>query len=233
MEIIWQRRRREGDKPRVGLDGDRIAAAALRIADAEGLAAVSMRRVAAELGAGTMSLYRHVAGRDDVVELMIDAVYGTEPPPEPTGDWRADLSELAGRTRRLILAHPWLAYEKPSRPRLGPNSLRHMEAALVVARQADSDVDRADAVLSAVQAFTFGAVQAELSERRAERDTGLTEDEWRRAVGPYLREVLATGDYPYLRDRVVDGADTDHAHRFAFGLDRMLDGLAGWLASRR
>src|SRR5690348_15466784 len=100
---IW---RRAAERRRAGLDGDRIAAAALRIADAEGLAAVSMRRVAAELDAGTMSLYRHVSGRDDVVELIVDAAYGSEPPPAPTGDWRADLRALAGRTRRIMLAHP-------------------------------------------------------------------------------------------------------------------------------
>jgi AcrR family transcriptional regulator len=70
-----------------------------------------MRRLAAELGAGTMSLYRHVSGRDDVVELIVDAAYGDEPPPVPTGDWRADLRALAGRTRRIMLAHPWLAFE--------------------------------------------------------------------------------------------------------------------------
>jgi AcrR family transcriptional regulator len=227
---IWRRQRRDGERSRAGLDGDRIAAAALRIADAEGLAAVSMRRVAAELGAGTMSLYRHVSGRDDVVELMIDLVDGTEPPPEPTGDWRADLRTVAERTRRLLLAHPWLAYERPSRPRIGPNSLRHLDGALAVVRQASPDIDRAGALLTAVQAFTYGAVQLELAERRAERDSGLTEDEWRRGVGPYLKEELATGAYPHVRDFVAAGADPDHDRRFAFGLDRMLDGLAGWLA---
>jgi AcrR family transcriptional regulator len=95
---IWLRGRREAGRHRAGLNGDRIAAAALRPADAEGLAAVSMRRLAAELGAGTMSLYRHVSGRDDVVELIVDAAYGDEPPPVPTGDWRADLRALAGTT---------------------------------------------------------------------------------------------------------------------------------------
>lgn len=107
----------------IACEGDRIAAAALRLAD-EGLAAVSMRRLAAELGAGTMSLYRHVSGRDDVVKLIVDAAYCSEPPPAPTGDWRADLRALTGRTRRIMLAHPWLAFEAPTRPRFGPNALR-------------------------------------------------------------------------------------------------------------
>ncbi|MEW5853124.1 MAG: TetR/AcrR family transcriptional regulator C-terminal domain-containing protein [Myxococcota bacterium] len=227
---IW---RRAAERRRAGLDGDRIAAAALRLADAEGLAAVSMRRLAAELGAGTMSLYRHVSGRDDVVELIVDAAWGSEPPPAPTGDWRADLRALAGRTRRILLAHPWLAFEAPTRPRFGPNALRQTEASLAIARQADQDIDRAAALLDAVMSFTFGAVQRELAERRAERNSGLTEDEWRRTIGPYLREALAGGDYPHLRARVVDGADPDHAERFAFGLDRVLDGIGAWLAAVR
>ena len=224
---IW---RRAAERRGAGRHGDRIAAAALRLADAEGLAALSMRRLAAKLRAGTMSLYRHVEGRDEVIELIVDAVYGSEPPPVPTGDWRADLRALASRTRRIMLAHPWLAFEAPTRPRFGPNALRQTEAALAIARQADRDIDRAAAVLDALMSFTFGAVQRELAERRAEQNSGLTEDAWRRTIGPYLREALAGGEYPHLRERVVDGADPDHAERFAFGLDRLLDGMAAWLA---
>jgi AcrR family transcriptional regulator len=227
---LW---RRTEERKRAGLDGDRIAAAALKLADGEGLAAVSMRRLAAKLRAGTMSLYRHVSGREDVLELIVDAAYGSEPPPGPTGDWRADLRALAGRTRRIMLAHPWLAFEAPTRPRFGPNALRQTEASLAVARQADPDIDRAAALLDAVMSFVFGAVQRELAERSAERKSGLSEDEWRRAIGPYLREALAGGSYPHLRERVVDGADPDHAERFAFGLDRVLDGIGAWLATVR
>jgi AcrR family transcriptional regulator len=227
---IW---RRAAKRRSAGRQGDRIANAALRLADAEGLAAVSMRRLAAKLRAGTMSLYRHVSGRDDVVELIVDAAYGSEPPPAPTGHWRADLRALAGRTRRIMLAHPWLAFEAPTRPRFGPNALRQTEAALAIARQADPDIDRAAALLDALMSFTFGAVQRELAERRAEQESGLTEDEWQRTVGPYLRDALAGGDYPNLQTRIVDGADPDHAERFAFGLERVLDGIAAWLAPRR
>ncbi|HLZ25815.1 MAG TPA: TetR/AcrR family transcriptional regulator C-terminal domain-containing protein [Chloroflexota bacterium] len=230
---IWLRRRRERERHRAGLDADRIAAAALRLADAEGLAAVSMRRLATELGAGTMSLYRHVSGRDDVVELIVDAAYGDEPPPAPTGDWRADLRALAGRTRRIMLAHPWLAFEASARPRFGPNALRQAEAALAVARQAAQEIDLASALLDAVQSFTLGAVQRELAERHAERVSGLTEDQWRHAVGPYLRQALAAGEYPHLEERILNGADPDNAERFAFGLDRVLDGIDAWLATVR
>src|SRR5262245_25957268 len=116
-DVIWARPDRAGRGPRPAHSRAAIAAAAVRIADAEGLDAVSMRRLAAELGAGATSLYRYVARKDDLLDLMVDAVVGEGPPPAaPSGDWRADLREIAYSTRALILRHPWAAMLLAGRP---------------------------------------------------------------------------------------------------------------------
>src|SRR5262249_43559728 len=108
-EILWARTERSSRGPQPTLSHAQIAAAAIRIADREGLDAVSMRRVAAELGAGTMSLYRYVRTKDELHDLMRDTVAGEDDvPAKPSGHWRADLSVLAHQMRASALRHPWL-----------------------------------------------------------------------------------------------------------------------------
>jgi AcrR family transcriptional regulator len=107
-EVIWARPERAGRGPKPAYSRADIADAAVRIADAEGLDAVSMRRVAAELGCGTMSLYNYVPRKEDLYELMVDAVSGEHELWEPSGDWRADMVRAAHGTRGLMRRHPWL-----------------------------------------------------------------------------------------------------------------------------
>lgn len=102
--------------------------AAVRVADTDGLDAVSIRRIAAGIGPAPTALYRYVARKDELLGLMVDAVLGEEGPPEHSDDWRRDLRGMA-ECRRIGLAHPWLAHTPPARPSLGPNSLRWMEFA--------------------------------------------------------------------------------------------------------
>ncbi|MEV4257917.1 TetR/AcrR family transcriptional regulator, partial [Spirillospora sp. NPDC049652] len=120
--LVWTKERREPRRRAPSVE--RFVKRAVAIADAEGLDAVSMRRVAKDLGSGTASLYRYIANRDELLDLMIDAVQGEDAPPGPTGDWRADLGAHARRMRAVLLRHPWLGAELTGRPALGPNSLR-------------------------------------------------------------------------------------------------------------
>src|SRR5689334_18132683 len=99
---------------------EQITAAAVKIADAEGLEAVSMRRIAREVNAGAMSLYRYIGSKDDLIELMIDTVQGEEPLPERSGDWRADITAVADLMRAHLRRHPWLAAVSVGRPTFGP-----------------------------------------------------------------------------------------------------------------
>ncbi|MET7608049.1 TetR/AcrR family transcriptional regulator C-terminal domain-containing protein [Streptomyces avermitilis] len=224
---VWTRPRPEPRRRAPGVD--QYVAAALAIADAEGLAAVSMRRVAGDLGSGTASLYRYITNRDELVDLMVDAAQGEDPLPESAEDWRADLGAVAHALRATLLRHPWLAGELAGRPALGPNSLRRSESALRAAVALTPDITLASQALGAVRAYVLGSVAAQQALRRAEQRTGLSEEEWQRSMGPYITEVLAAGEHPMLARRVHEAEELHPDVEFAFGLDCVLDGLAARL----
>lgn len=129
-EVIWSRPQRAGRGPRPAHSRESIAAEAVRIADEEGIEAVSMRRVAAGIGAGTMSLYNYVPRKEDLYELMVDAVSGEYEFTPPTGDWRADLLALARQTRALMHRHAWLPRLLSPVYGFGPNALHYLEYSL-------------------------------------------------------------------------------------------------------
>ena len=127
-ELIWLRPERTGRGPRPAHSRDSIAAAAVTIADAEGLDAVSMRRVATALGAGTMSLYNYVPKKEQLFDLMLDAVVGEyELPASPSGDQRTDLQLLFRQQLEILRRHTWVPRLVVGRPSLGPNGLRYTE----------------------------------------------------------------------------------------------------------
>ncbi|MFJ9615147.1 TetR/AcrR family transcriptional regulator C-terminal domain-containing protein [Streptomyces noursei] len=222
--MVWTRSRPEPRRRAPGVD--QYVAAALAVADAEGLAAVSMRRVASDLGSGTATLYRYITNRDELVDLMVDAAQGEDPLPEPSQDWRAGLAAVAHALRATLLRHPWLAGELAGRPSLGPNSLRRSEAALRAAVALTPDITLASQALGAVHAYVLGSVATQQAVRSAEQRTGLTKEQWQRSVGPYISEVLAAGKHPMLARRVTEAEEPDPDVEFAFGLDCVLDGLA-------
>jgi AcrR family transcriptional regulator len=224
---VWTRPRPEPRRRAPGVD--QYVAAALAIADAEGLAAVSMRRVAGDLGSGTASLYRYITNRDELVDLMVDAAQGEDPLPETANDWRADLAAVAHTLRATLLRHPWLAGELAGRPALGPNSLRRSEAALRAAVALTPDITLASQALGAVRAYVLGSVATQQAARRAEQRTGLTEEQWQRSLGPYISQVIAKGEHPMLARRVLEAEEPDPDIEFTFGLECVLDGLAARL----
>lgn len=228
-QLVWSKDRRAPARRAPSVD--RIVGAALAIADSEGVDAVSMRRVASDLASGTASLYRYVANRDELLDLMIDTAQGEAEPPAPTGDWRVDLTAVADRVRATLLQHPWLGPELSGRPALGPNSLRRHNSALAAVTPLTADITLASNIVDAVLSYVFGAVTQELAEIRARHRTGLTEDQWRATVGPYLREAIATGDYPHFARRVMDAEDSTPTARFEFGLSCLLDGVGRAAAS--
>jgi AcrR family transcriptional regulator len=221
--LVWAKERRSPRRQAPSVE--QIVRTAITIADTEGLPALSMRRVAADLGSGTASLYRYVASRDDLLDLMIDEVKGAEDT-ELTGDWRADLASVARQVRATLLRHPWLSGEIPGRPALGTNSLRRHEAALVAAAPLTSDITFVAGAVDAVLAYVFGTVTQELAELQAQRRSGRTKEQWQASVGPYIREVIASGAFPQFSRRVVEGADRSAEEVFEFGLGCVLDGIA-------
>ncbi|MEV0714302.1 TetR/AcrR family transcriptional regulator, partial [Asanoa sp. NPDC050611] len=125
---IWMRPERPAYGPKPAYSRAQITEAAIRIADAEGLEAATMRRIATEIGAGAMSLYRYVPSRDNLVELMADQVTGEiDVTGMPSGDWRADLTRYADGLRAMWRGHPWIATVQRSLPSFGPNQLLMIE----------------------------------------------------------------------------------------------------------
>ncbi|MFE9427459.1 TetR/AcrR family transcriptional regulator [Kitasatospora sp. NPDC006697] len=227
--LVWAREQRAPRRQAPGVD--RIVAAAVAIADAEGLDALSMRRVATDLGTGTTSLYRYVAGRDDLLDLMVDAVRSERPPHPLDGDWRTDLAAVARHLREDLLRHRWLGGIMMSRPSLGPNSLRQMDHALAAAAALTPDATLGNSAIRTLYHYVLGAVSDELTEQDTRRRTGLTEQQWQASVGPYLREIVASGEYPHFARVVIEAEHPDTGQRFEFGLDCLLAGL-GTLAAR-
>jgi len=210
-----------------------VVDAGVRIADAEGLPAVSMRRIATELRSGTASLYRILESREELLDHMVDAVLGSALPPAASGDWRHDLAGVARNRRSLLHCHAWLGGQLAGRPALGPNALRHHESALAATAALTDDPTIAGSVVEVVFAYVLGAVARELAAGEAARRTGRSEEAWRAGVGPYLRRVLDSGEYPHLSRTVREAADLDADARFEWGLARVLDGVAAAGVVRR
>jgi AcrR family transcriptional regulator len=220
---VWSRER---GAAREAMSVRRIVETALRIADADGLDALSMRRIATDLRSGTTSLYRHVFSRDELIDLMLDAAYGDEPPPGPTGNWRADLAAIARLLRTKVLRHPWIGGAITTRPALGPNALRYMEAALAAAGSLTTDITAASNIVTAIARYTLGTVASELAEAEARRRTGLTQQQWRATVAPYIRRIISDGAHPHFARRVIEAGDLSPEAEFDFGLACLLDGIA-------
>lgn len=213
----------------VPLDRVRIVAAALELADDGGLEAVSLRKVAARLDAGPMRLYGYISTKEELFDLMVDEVYAEIVPPVQPGDWREALRDLAHRTRQAARRHEWLADLLGGRPALGPNALAVGEASLA-ALDGRADIDTVMRAVETVNAYVIGAVRREIANLRAERATGLSERDWQRASGPYLRRMLDTGRFPTVARMVHDGAEIDAEESFATGLEWVLDAVAARVA---
>jgi AcrR family transcriptional regulator len=210
-----------------GLSRDRIVKTAIQLADAEGIDAVTMRAIAQKLRTGAMSLYWHVGSKDDLMDLIRDAVAGElERIEHPSGDWRADLTAIATDSRDAFLRHPWLTSVVGGRPTLGPNFLRHAELSLAVVSHLDIDVTTQLAIVFAVDDYVRGFVTRELEEAGGPQG-GADEREWQESVAPYMREILASGEYPNLAAMIEGrGYQIDSDTRFSFGLQCLLDGIA-------
>ncbi|TCO55856.1 TetR/AcrR family transcriptional regulator [Actinocrispum wychmicini] len=227
---IWLRPERGARGPRPAHSRADIATTATRIADTEGIEAVSLRRVATEMGTGTTTLYRYIATKDELFDLMIDSAFGEREPPPPTGDWQADLRAIAHAHRAMVLRHPWLATLPATRPALGPNSLAWLDAAYATVDVLDLDADEVLTQVGTLLTFVRGHVLDELAEQETARRSGVDMPTWLATQAQYGELIIGSGKYPHL-SRVMIEAETPHAddrHERAFrrGLDHILTGLA-------
>jgi AcrR family transcriptional regulator len=205
-----------------------VVRAAVQIADTEGLAALSMRRLSGELGVPTMSLYRHVADKEELILLMMDRVFAGNPPPDPPPDgWRARLEALCRLQWQMYRRHPWLAQAVSfTRPLLAPNAMAHTEWAM--AALDDRGLDEHATFIAAVTVANYlrGTAVGLEAEAQAEQDSGLTEAQWMSGQEARFAEVMASGRFPMLARYLTREPDFDLDQLMEFGLQRLLDGLA-------
>jgi AcrR family transcriptional regulator len=234
IALLWGTRQLPQRGPRHALTTDQIVAAAVAIADADkDLSTLSMRRVSESLGVGTMSLYTYVSSRAELVEAMLDSVYGEAVgllAKTVTGDWRAGLRHVANVNWQMYLRHPWLLQIFTGRPPLGPNAIAKYDLELrVVDRVGLTDVQM-DATITLVHTHVEGVARRKVEAERAERQTGVTDLQWWEAAAPALAQVFDPARYP-VADRVGNAAGQEHQaaynpeHEYTFGLDRIIDGL--------
>ncbi|WP_329522052.1 TetR/AcrR family transcriptional regulator [Spirillospora sp. NBC_01491] len=228
---VWLRPAR----PRRGrpqLSREEIVGAAIEILDADGLDGLSMRRLAAHLSAGATSAYFYVATKDELLELAVDEIMGEIDIPDPAGvGWRTAAAALAGGLRGVILRHTWLTGLLGVHPAIGPNALRIGErsaAVLTAAGFAGKELAWASSLLTA---HAVGAATAEAALQSAMAQAGKNAADLLGQLHPYIESVA--GEYPMLAAWFGQNESLDvAAHQdaaFAFGLERVLDGLESWL----
>ncbi|GGQ68582.1 TetR family transcriptional regulator [Streptomyces griseorubens] len=224
--VIWARPERSGRGPRPAYSRADIAAAAVRIADAEGLDAVSMRRVAAELGCGTMSLYNYVPRKEDLHELMADAVAGEHELWEPSGDWRADMLRVARQTRDLMHRHPWLPRLMSPVYGFSPNALRYLEHCLACLDPLPGPQGAKMELIAMLNGIVTTYVSNELATAERTRSLPWSQDQENAVRIAYLQSRIATGEYPRMaRAFMEDAGPIDLEAVFERALTRVLDGF--------
>jgi AcrR family transcriptional regulator len=239
LGLLW----RTGDRGgRSGLSVDSVVSAATDIADAEGLDAVSMRRVAERLKVGTMSLYTHVPGKGELTELMIDSALGElytdmDEPARAPGGWRGALMFIARSNWQVYQRHPWLLDLSSARPVLGPHTTQKYEAEL---RPLDglglSDVEM-DSVLTLLLTHVQATARALIAVGRTRQESGMTDSQWWLAIAPVLDRLIDGRQFP-VASRVGSSAGqefdaaSDPVHAMAFGLEVILDGVAHLITDR-
>ncbi|MEV4075911.1 TetR/AcrR family transcriptional regulator C-terminal domain-containing protein [Nonomuraea fuscirosea] len=222
MSSIWSR---PSPPRRPVLTREAIVAAAVALADAEGLDAVSIRRVAAELDARAMTLYSYIERKEDLLALMLDEISAEVLVAEPLpADWREALLLLARRERELVRRHPWRVDLVHQRVAVGPNGLRHVEQKLAAFDGLEIDRLTAWRFLAVFNDYMTGFVIREAVERAAPREQGIDDAERAAVAEPYIRELVDGGELARLAPMIeqgVPGADDN----FERGLGWVLDGI--------
>lgn len=204
---------------RTPLSRDRILRAAIRLADRQGIDALSMRRLATALRVEAMSLYNHVANKDELLDGMVDLVVGEITLPVLGGDWKATMRARAHSALAVMTAHPWAPMLIVARITVGPNRLRYIDATLGALRESGLSWAETDRAWNTIDNYIFGYTLQQ-------QNFPVSPEEYATAAASYL-PMLPAETYPYMHDlsaRVADGSH-DGLPDFAFGLELILDGL--------
>ncbi|GAA1185602.1 TetR/AcrR family transcriptional regulator [Pseudonocardia alaniniphila] len=236
VALLWGLREAPRKGPKPTLTAADITRAAVAVADAEGLAAVSMSRVAAELGNSTMALYRHVRSKDELLVLMADVALGDPPDLPAGGDWRSGLTLWSHSIVAVAKRHPWFARLPITGPPVGPKNLAWFESALAALSGTSIDEGEKVGIVMSLLTYVHGQIRlgSELAAGYAENPDAFSRQYaavLARVVDPRrmpaLSRVVAAGVFDI--DSLLDDQDVDA--EFDFGLVLFLDGVAGYLAA--
>ncbi len=246
LALLWRSRdtdpaaapARPARGPRQQLTVDRVVRAAIELADAEGLDALSMRKVAEPLGVSTMSIYTYVPGRAELVNCMLDEVLGESPSLAGAAHWREALETYARGSRDIARRHPWAAPLFSSRMLMGPHETAVWDAVLgAVATTGLPEKDMLT-VVHLVNGYVRGAAQQSADAEGDERRSGLSYEEWYEQSGPLLERLIPFSHYPHLTRVWLSGvfeepgAGLGADGGFEFGLQRVLDGIEQYVDER-
>lgn len=237
LELLWSGKAppKRGPKPKVALA--EIVAAAVRLADAEGLTAVTTRRVAETVGISPMSFYTHVPGKAELLDLMLDAAadVGERPVFDPAR-WRDNVTLIAEGYRQFYLRHPWVFELATHRPVIGPNVMAAYDTALSAFDGLGLNEVEMDQSLTALSNYVHGAVRDAARAEMVKKLSGMSDDEWWYRISPGLQSIdytpfpVASRVGPVVGELYGTG---DPNRAFAFGLALLLDGFERFIDGKR
>ncbi|MEU2033074.1 TetR/AcrR family transcriptional regulator [Nocardia amamiensis] len=241
LELLWRIPASSGTGrgPKQRSSVDAVVAAAIEIADVEGIGALTMRAVATKLGLTPMATYTYVPGKAELVDLMLDTVYARMERADLTGlPWRERVTRVAAENRALLARHPWVAYLPTTRPPLGPGLAAKYDHELRAFDGLGLDDVAMDAALTFVLGFVTSVARIAIDTERAAADSAMSDRQWWERAAPVLAEVFDAERYP-LATRVGAAAGQAHDaaysadHAYEFGLALVLDSLARRIESPR
>jgi AcrR family transcriptional regulator len=236
LALLWGLRQRASRRTRSDLSVPKIVTTAIELADADGLAGVSMRRIADRLGVGTMTLYTYVPGKAELVDLMVDSCYGetVRPDEQPGRTWRHRLEAVARANWLIYRRHRWILHVPTVRPILGPNAVAKYEHELTAVVGIGLTEVEMDLVVNLVTGHVEGVARRALAASQVEQSTGMTDEQWWELSGPLLRSFVEETRFSMASmvgstaGQAYGGAHAPE-RAFEFGLDRILDGIEVFL----
>jgi AcrR family transcriptional regulator len=230
-ESIWRRLRDDPELPDARSTYSRIVDTATSLADAQGLDAITMQRVAKRLDMPTMRLYRFVRSTEEIVELMVDAVFEYNLQVEDSMGWKSLLRSMAWQLRRAFLRHPWLVWSVAAAGPLTPNVVAHTDQLLAAVRRFGIDSDNGMVALLTVRSYTAGATASHLAQNRLLRREGADNLDGLADSADSVHAYLPCASrFPAYRRYVHEAERKDDAEwQFSVGLDCVLDGIGSHL----
>ncbi|MFB8282362.1 TetR/AcrR family transcriptional regulator C-terminal domain-containing protein [Nocardia colli] len=238
LELLWRIPGSPARGPKQRSSVDAVVAAAIEIADTDGIAALTMRAVATRLGLTPMATYTYVPGKAELIDLMVDKVYRDMDRADLSDlPWRDRVGRIAAENRAMLTRHPWVAYLPTTRPPLGPGMAAKYDHELRAFDELGLDDITMDASLTYVLGFVTSVARIAIDTARAAADSAMSDHQWWERAAPLLEQVFDAERFP-VAVRVGSAAGQTHdsaysaGHAYEFGLARVLDGLAQLIEKR-